>query len=320
MPDVVFQLFTPAPGPLGQVPHWLPWLGYLSGPASYLYLGFWIWMLVHCIRNDPERMTWLWILIILPGIGPFVYFFARYLPGTQAEMPALGFVKRFTSGRQLAKLEHAAKNIGNAHQWLELADLQREVGKPAEAAQSYRKALQKDGTYLPALWGAAQTELVLKNLPDARGHLQTILNRDFTYKFGDVSLAYGRVLFDLNETDAARTHLVSHLQRWTHPEAHYLMAPAAARDRRPRPGPPALGNARGRPLRRAGLLRPPAPPLGQTGPGAAAQHVSLDLRFWILDLERDQAELNPKSRIGNPKSLLSPPPGGIRPPLRVHLC
>ena len=213
-----------APGLLSQMPHGLPWLAWLGGPASSLGLAFWIWMLIHCVRNDPERGTWLWILIILPGIGAVVYFFARYLPGTRAEMPALGFVKRLTSGRQLAKLEHAARNSGNAHQWLELADLQREIGKHAEAAQSYRKALQKDATYLPALWGAAQVELVLKNLPDARAHLQTILARDFTYKFGDVSLAYGRVLFDLRETDTARTHLASHLQRWTHPEAHFLMA------------------------------------------------------------------------------------------------
>lgn len=197
---------------------------YLSGPLGWIYTAFWVWMLVHCIRNDPERGTWLWLLIILQGIGPVIYFFARYLPGVRADVPAMGFFKRFTSGRQLARLEHAAKNIGNAHQWLELADLQREIGKHDQAAQSYRRALQKDPTYLPALWGAAQSELVLKQLPEAREHLQVILGRDFSYKFGDVSLAYGRVLVDLNEKDVARSHLVSHLQRWTHPEAHLLMA------------------------------------------------------------------------------------------------
>ena len=43
---------------------------------------FWIWMIVYCIRNDSERQTWLWILMLFPGLGPVIYFFARWVPSS----------------------------------------------------------------------------------------------------------------------------------------------------------------------------------------------------------------------------------------------
>jgi len=185
--------------------------------------GFWIWMLVHCIRNDPDRNLWIWILLIGNLPGALVYFFVRWLPGRTAnEAPT--YFKRWTSGRKLAKLEHAARHIGNAHQWLELGDLQRELFKPAAAADSYQKALKKDPLYLPALWGAALADIDRQQDTTAKQHLQTILSRDPSYKFGDVSLALGRTLVKLNDSPAARTHLEQHVQRWTHPEGIVLLA------------------------------------------------------------------------------------------------
>src|SRR5205807_82122 len=77
---------------------------------------------------------------------------------------------------------------------------------------------------MPALWGAAQVELARQNFTTARSHLEQIMARDETYKFGDVSLAHCRALVSLNETDAAFTRLEQHLKRWTHPEAYVLMA------------------------------------------------------------------------------------------------
>jgi hypothetical protein len=55
-------------------------------------------------------------------------------------------------------------------------------------------------------------------------HIERILARDGTYKFGDVSLAHCRTLCSLNETAIAREKLEEHLKRWTHPEAYVLLA------------------------------------------------------------------------------------------------
>ena len=63
-----------------------------------------------------------------------------------------------------------------------------------------------------------------QNFGTAKTHIEQILAKDGTYKFGDVSLAYGRALVSLNETDAAYSHFEQHLKRWTHPEAYVAIA------------------------------------------------------------------------------------------------
>lgn len=206
----------------------------LHHPLAVIGAGFWAWMLVHCVRNDPERNVWLWVLVILNVPGAILYFIVRWLPDRRVSRPGLS---RWTRGRVIAQREAAARNIGNAHQWVELGDILREVGRPEKAARAYQQALQKEPANLLGLWGAALTDMQLKNFSAARDRLQKILEKDDGYKFGDVSLAYGRVLVALEEAEPARAHLDRHLKRWTHPEAHVLMAtllidqgqPAAAR-------------------------------------------------------------------------------------------
>lgn len=210
----------------------------LQQPLALATLAFWIWMLVHCIRHDPDRNLWLWVVLIGSAPGAFIYFLVRWLPGARLS-PGLSLMSRWTKGRQIPRLEVAARNIGNAHQYVELGDAYRETGKTSRAAECFRQALEKDPGHLPALWGAAQVELQRSNLSAARLHLEQILAKDEAYKFGDVSLAHCRTLAGLNDTDAALTRLERHLNRWTHPEAYVLIAtilidrghPEAAREK-----------------------------------------------------------------------------------------
>lgn len=206
-----------------------PWM-YLHDPASILaepvallFGAFWVWMLVHCARNDPERNMWLWILFIGNVPAAFIYFLVRWLPGARVSTGNSLF-SRWARSRQIPRLETAVRNIGNAHQFVELGDALRETGKTDRAAECYARALQKDASSLPARWGAAQVATQRKDLAEAREHLELILARDVTYKFGDVSLAYCRTLCQLNEKEAARTQLETHLKRWTHPEAYVLLS------------------------------------------------------------------------------------------------
>jgi hypothetical protein len=210
----------------------------LHQPLALVVLAFWVWMLVHCVRHDPERNLWLWVVLIGNAPGAFIYFLVRWLPGARLSQ-ASSLMSRWTKSRQIPRLEVAARNIGNAHQFFELGDAYRETGKPSQAAECFRKALEKDTSHLPALWGAAQVEMQRSNLPAARVHLEQILARDESYKFGDVSLAYCRTLAGLNDTNAAFARLEQHLKRWTHPEAYVMIAsilinrgdPEAARDK-----------------------------------------------------------------------------------------
>jgi hypothetical protein len=192
-------------------------------PLALLSAGLWVWMLIHCARNDPERNMWLWILFIGNVPAAFIYFLVRWLPQARFSEGS-SLLSRWKRGRQIPRLEAAARNIGNAHQFVELGEAYRETGKTQQAAECFQKALQKDPASMPALWGAAQVQMQRQDFAAARSHLEQILARDETYKFGDVSLAYCRTLVQLNDTDAACTRLEQHLKRWTQPEAYVLLA------------------------------------------------------------------------------------------------
>ncbi len=190
------------------------------------YFAFLIWMLIHCYRTEPDRQFWIWILIIAQPIGPIAYFLLRYLPSKEFPTPA--FLRRWTRGRELVRLQTAAEQIGNAHQFVQWGDALREVGLRDQAKESYEQALEKDSQNIQALWGAAQVAASQKRPADVRALTQKILDKDPQYKFGDVSLAHGRALNDLGDLNASRTHLEKHVQRWRHPEAMYLLAKLCA--------------------------------------------------------------------------------------------
>lgn len=204
----------------------LPWwfmFGYtglwLFGLASS---AFTIWMIVYCLRNDSERETWIWILLMFPAMGAVIYFLSRWLPSSSLEPPA--FVKRWRDGPKIRRLEIAAQQIGNSHQFVEWGDALREVKDWPHARLAYQKALAKEPANLQALWGAAHSEAQLGDHAAARGYLERVMAIDPGYKFGDVSLLYGRTLRALNEADAEVAHWRTHLKKWRHPEALFLLA------------------------------------------------------------------------------------------------
>ena len=190
--------------------------------GGLLYWPFVIWMVISCIRNDPERYLWLWIILLLQPFGPFIYFLARWLPMAQFQPPKA--LRRFFRGRELQRLQIAANQIGNAHQFVEWGEALRECGQTAAAGDAFEKALAKDGQNLQALWGAASVEYAQGRYEAARDKLQRVLETDPAYKFGDVSLLQCKTLLALGESDKAREQLESHTRRWRHPEGLYLLA------------------------------------------------------------------------------------------------
>nr|AUN35817.1 putative transmembrane protein [uncultured bacterium] len=204
------------------------WFWLYAGAAPFVGLigtAFWIWMIVDCARKDPDRNTWLWILVFVPFSSP-IYFILRWIPISGVRAPAA--FKRMSRGREIDRLEIATQQIGNAHQFVQYGDALRDVGKIDRSASAYASALKKDPENRQALWGAGQSEFDLKRFDSARGHLEKLLAIDPQYKFGDVSLCYGKTLFELNERDAADTHLEKHINRWRHPEALFVRATIAA--------------------------------------------------------------------------------------------
>ncbi len=205
----------------------IPLWGLLLSAGIFWVIGllstiFWIWMIVYCIRNDSERQTWLWILLFFPGVGPLIYFFARWVPSSSLTMPT--FLKRWTDSGKIRRLEASARQIGNPYQFIEWGDALRDTRQWEPAAAAYRQALQKEPQNLPALWGLANCLISLGSFAEASDPLATIMSIDPAYKFGDVSLLYGRTLHALGERDAELAHWRMHMKRWRQPEAMYTLA------------------------------------------------------------------------------------------------
>lgn len=204
----------------------LPWWFVFGYTGIWLFSlassAFTLWMIWYCIRNDSERQTWIWILLMFPVMGPVIYFLSRWLPSSSLEPPT--FIKRWRDGAKIRRLEVAAQQIGNPHQFIELGEALRDVKDWPQARLAYQKALAKEPGNLPALWGAAHTESQLNDHAAAQVHLEKVLAIDPGYKFGDVSLLYGRTLRALNEADAEIVHWRGHLRKWRHPEAMFLLA------------------------------------------------------------------------------------------------
>jgi hypothetical protein len=53
--------------------------GLVSYALSALAFIFWIWMLIHAIRNNglsgTERVVWVLVVFFLPCVGALIYFF-----------------------------------------------------------------------------------------------------------------------------------------------------------------------------------------------------------------------------------------------------
>lgn len=190
--------------------------------------GFWMLMIFDCVRNDPEKGTWLWILIFLNVPGAVIYFLVRRLPYLHIPMPAQ--IRRWTYRNKIWDAEAAAKNIGNAHQFITLGNLLVESQQFDRAMNAYEQALAKDPQNIHALWGATSIEMGREDFDAAKQRLETLLERDLDYKFGEASLAYGTVLFELEEWAAAKSHLQDDIKRWSHPEASLMLAKIQLQD------------------------------------------------------------------------------------------
>ncbi len=198
------------------------WIGSLFQTLAPLYFLFLLWMIIECVRKDPDRFLWLMLMLWLQPFGAIIYFFARWLPGNDIRVPK--GVRRWTRGKEIDQLRAAALQIGNAHQFIQLGDALRETGKYDKAGKAYAKALEKEPENCQALWGASLVDIEHKQFDSARTRLAKLLKIDPQYKFGDVSLAYGKVLSALHDSDAAIEHFEKHVKRWRHPEGLYRLA------------------------------------------------------------------------------------------------
>lgn len=197
----------------------------LANAIVFAATGFWMLMIFDCARNEPKGSSWLWLLIVLNVPGAFIYFAARKLP--YLDLPIPNFLKRWTMKDALWNAEAGVTNIGKAHQYVMLGNVLVEMGNLNRALECYQDALHKEPDNTHALWGCATIEMQRKNFDIACVYLKDLLKRDDRYKRGEAFLLYGKVLYELKQWSAAKSHLEQDVKHWGHSESLLLLAKIA---------------------------------------------------------------------------------------------
>lgn len=181
-----------------------------------------MWMLYDCIRYEPDRNVWLWLIIFLNVPGACIYCLSQVIP--RLNLPIFKVFKQWTWRTKLQNAEAAVNNIGKAHQHVLYGNLLLDVGKIDQAQHHFQQALSKEPLNTDALWGVASIAAQQKNYDSARQHLDVLLKKDPRYKYGDASLLRCKMLFALEAWDLAELSLKQDIQDWSHPEAVLLLA------------------------------------------------------------------------------------------------
>jgi hypothetical protein len=203
----------------------------LSWPVALVPTLFWLWMIYDCVKHDPERSTWLWILIFLNFPGAVIYFLVRRAP--TMNWPTPHFFRKWLHREKLWNAEAAARNIGKVHQFVILGNELYAVGEADRAHHAFEQALSKDAKNPQALWGMAQILIERQDFQGARGYLETLLQVDPEHKYGDASLAYCQTLVNLEDWEAAYPNLEADIKQWSHPESTLMLARLQIRDGQP---------------------------------------------------------------------------------------
>ena len=162
-----------------------------------------------------------WLIILLRS--PYIILWKQETTlRSSIQLPAS--FGRWTKRDELWQAEAAAKNIGKATQFIKLGNILHQIGDLDKAAEAFQQALEKEPKNLEALWGGGGVAMDRKNLPVAKDHLQTLMALKPDFKYGDASVIYGRVLYELGDFEAAKAHLEAHFKSWGSPEAYVLMA------------------------------------------------------------------------------------------------
>jgi hypothetical protein len=156
-------------------------------------------------------------------IGALIYFFVRWLPRRLREKQG-GDFKRIPSRRKILEAEMAVRNIGNAYQYIQLADLYFDAGNFDKAITAYKDALSMEEDNPETLWNLSRALERKKEYESAKTYLEKLFAIDKDFGYGDASMLYCRILFATGETDKARKELEAHLEKFTHPEAYVLLA------------------------------------------------------------------------------------------------
>ncbi|MBX2839186.1 MAG: tetratricopeptide repeat protein [Gammaproteobacteria bacterium] len=197
-------------------------------PVLILSWLFQLILVAHCMKTGRDT-KWIWLLMIMPGIGGIAYLLIEVLPellGSRTGQRAKDITRNTINPHQ--GLKEAADELTRAdtvHNRIKLAEecLNRE--QYAEAKELYKDALKGIHQYDPhILAGLAKAQIELKEYEGVIETLDLAIEKNPEFKHQDSHLLYARSKAAVGDFEAAREEYESLLQYYTGPEPHYRYA------------------------------------------------------------------------------------------------
>ncbi|MDT8068203.1 MAG: tetratricopeptide repeat protein [Terriglobia bacterium] len=162
--------------------------GYLPYGLGFLLT---VLALIHWIRSRPGTY-WLFIIFLLPTIGPIIYLAVEALPDIRDPE----FFKVFPRRRRIRELEAVVTENPSAGNFEELGQLYLDEGKWQKARDAYNRSISARTDSPDPFYrrGVAEVELgeYLAAVPDLERAVQTDPKYDFQRAAGLLAFAYGK--------------------------------------------------------------------------------------------------------------------------------
>ena len=162
---------------------------------------------VHALKTG-RAYWWLWIILILPGVGCLVYFVSEMLPDLQRSSAArrvgTDLVSIVDPGRSLRRLEEEVEVADTVTNRRALARGYLRAGRHDEAIELYRSCLK--GVFEDDV--ALSLELAYALFPsgayeEAKSRLEQLGQHDLGIRGPERDLLYARTLEQMDDVEAA---------------------------------------------------------------------------------------------------------------------
>lgn len=164
-------------------------------------------LVIHVIKTGRDT-KWIWVLMVLPGIGALAYGLLEVAPDLLAtrhgRSASKTVIKTLNPNKDLndASLEYErSSTVANSTR---LASEYLEKNRYQEASDLYRSCLIGINEFDPdILFGLAQSEFGLNRYSEVKTTLDTLIEKNPEYKNQDAHLLYAMNLQQLGETEKA---------------------------------------------------------------------------------------------------------------------
>ncbi|HWA90182.1 MAG TPA: tetratricopeptide repeat protein [Rhizomicrobium sp.] len=174
------------------------------GLIDVALLVFFVW---HAIRHG-NVWPWLYVMILIPGIGMLIYFFVEILPplmrGRGAQTLKRNAARAIDPGRSMREALRDAEITGSVDSRRKLAEEYLARGNAAEAVALYHGMLEGQFRDDPVLWlGYARAQFAAGDAAGAQASLDELQRVDPKFQSGEAHLLYARALEAQGRSDEA---------------------------------------------------------------------------------------------------------------------